>query len=69
MSFPLLDMQFTTPIIATQTGRSHLHQSLKKNMSNLEIFCLELGKNILFGIGNGVIESPDNSPPINPELI
>ena len=40
----------------------------KKHLVKLGIFCLELGKNILFGIGNGakfwpqnwVIESPGN---------
>ena len=50
-----IDMQFTAPILAKQTCRTHLHWSL--NFFNfffggggvkLGIFCLELGKNTYF---------------------
>ena len=42
-------------------------ENQKKNSVKLGFFCLELGKNIVFGIGNGakfrsqnrVLESPD----------
>ena len=48
------------------------NQKKQKNLflflSNFGIFCLELGKNILFGIGNGAEFRPQNRVIESPEI-